>query len=238
MNWIYIGEYYHIANKEMPSDCKFGVTDDLTKREYSLNRTKSPINYRMVKAWRVPDNMKREDVEVLISIAFSEQKYDGCEWYNVELEEFYTKILTLFDHLRKMTNNSYFNFVEEDLKSKGIIQETFEEIIEKRSAWTNLEITIDDITISGIKAKDRFFNFIKWIVDNNKVDINNLSNDFSGILKKNLEDFAEYKRIQSNTIYGFYLDCHSGTIEKKNIIDRISDKYGLGVICNVVKPNQ
>ena len=234
MEWIYIGEYYHIKAKEIPLDCKFGVTNDLRAREYSLNRTNSPINYRMVKAWRVPDNMKREQLEILISIVFSEQKYEGCEWYDVDLGTFYDKIINLFDQLNKMTGGNYFNLEEEDLKGKGYIEETIEEIIEKRSTWTNLNITIDHLTIAGEKAKDRFFNFIKYLLDNNIKDMSTLSSDFTNILKRNLSDYPRWAQNQLVLIDGFYLDCHNSTNAKKKTIDKISSKYDLNVICEVI----
>ncbi len=34
--YVYIGQYYHIKNKELPLDLKFGVTNNLTQREYSF----------------------------------------------------------------------------------------------------------------------------------------------------------------------------------------------------------
>lgn len=234
MDWIYIGEYYHIKEKEIPLDCKFGVTNDLSSREYSLSRTKSPINYRMVKAWRVPDNMKREDIENLISIVFSEQKYDGYEWYDIDLETFYDKIISIFDQLKRMTGGDYFNLEEEDLVSKGYTDETIEEIIEKRATYTNLNITIDNVIITGERAKDRFSNFIKYLLDNNIKDISTLSVDFTNILKKNISEYSQYAQNQLSFIDGYYLNCHNSTYEKKRIIDKISSKYNLGVICDIV----
>ena len=70
--YVYIGQYYHIKNKELPLDFKFGVTDNLDKREYSLGRTKSPIKYMILKAWEIPINVSRERVEKLIATIFSE----------------------------------------------------------------------------------------------------------------------------------------------------------------------
>jgi hypothetical protein len=34
--YVYIGKYYHIGGKELPSDYKFGVTENLDQREYSF----------------------------------------------------------------------------------------------------------------------------------------------------------------------------------------------------------
>ena len=188
----------------------------------------------MVKAWKVPNNMKREDLEILVSIVFSEQKYEGCEWYDVDLEAFYDKIMDLFDQLNRMTGGNYFNLEEEDLKGKGYIEETIEEIIEKRSASSNLNISINNTTIAGDRAKDRFSNFIKYLIDNGIKDMPTLSSDFTNILKKNISEYPQYSQNQLSFIDGYYLNCHSSTYEKKRIIDKISSKYNLNVICQVV----
>jgi hypothetical protein len=236
-NYIYIGGLYHISKKEVPSDYKFGITSSLNVREYSLNSTKMPVKYRMLKAWEVPENMKREDIEDLVSVVFSKQKYEGCEWYNIDLEEFYTKITDIINILKKSTNNDYYNLIEVDLKLSGYETETIENILNKTKD-KELQIEIEGIKIEGLKAIDKFGNFVKYILENNKVELDVFIKDWSNIFKENKEDFKEYERAQLFKIGDMYLNCHNDLNRKKNIIDRISDKYGLDVICNVVKPNQ
>jgi hypothetical protein len=133
-----------------------------------------------------------------------------------------------------MTGGNYFNLEEEDLVSKGYTDETIEEIIEKRATYTNLNITIDNVIITGEGARDRFTNFIKYLLDNNIKDISTLSVDFTNILKKNISEYPQYSQNQLSFIDGYYLNCHNGTYEKKRIIDKISSKYNLGVICDIV----
>ena len=64
--YVYIGQYYHIRNKELPVDYKFGVTTNLNQRERELSRTNSPIKYMIINAWEIPSNIIREKVENII----------------------------------------------------------------------------------------------------------------------------------------------------------------------------
>ena len=46
--YIYLGEYYDVLGRELyTTDKKIGKTISLTQREYQLNRTKSPIGYKI-----------------------------------------------------------------------------------------------------------------------------------------------------------------------------------------------
>jgi hypothetical protein len=234
--YVYIGQYYHIKSKELPLDYKFGVTDNLDQREYSLSRTKSPIKYMILKAWEIPMNVNREKVEKLIATIFDENKYDGCEWYDIDGETFQGKISTLFQIISDMVNDGNFNFTEVDLNKStetvDIVEKEMEKEIRtgKKSPWCNLIVEIDGINLSVEgSAKNTFVNFINKILED--IDIVQLAIEFPKILKSNKEDFAEYKRGQVEKIGDFYLDTHSSTSEKKKIISDLISYYKInGVV--------
>ena len=227
--YVYIGQYYHIKNKELPLDFKFGVTDNLNQREYSLGRTKSTIKYMILKAWEIPSNVSREKVEKLISTIFSDYKYDGCEWYDIDGDIFQSKISALFQIITEMIQDGDFNFVEIDLNIDDNITTKVEREFEKeirtgkRLPWTNLSIEIDGEIINGDSAKESFSNaFIKIL---EKIDPVTVSLDFNRIFKENKEDYAEYKQNQCQKIGDFYLDCQSSTKEKMKQLKEVFKKY-------------
>jgi hypothetical protein len=225
--FVYIGQYYHIKDKELPLDYKFGVTDDLSRREYSLGRTKSPIKYMILKAWEIPSNVKREIVEKLIATIFEEYKYDGCEWYDIDGDTFQNKIASLFSIISDMVTDGDFNFkeVEIDDHNKDEVEKEIEkEIRTGRAASTNLYIQIDDIDLSGESAKDGFINAINHILT--KVAPTQFLIDFSRIFKQNSDDYPDWvKSIEK--IGNFYIDTHSSTNKKKRPLDDIIRKYNL-----------
>ena len=226
--FVYIGQYYHIKDKELPLDYKFGVTEDLNKREYSLGRTKSPIKYMILKAWEIPPNVKRERVEKLISTIFEEYKYDGCEWYDIDGDTFQNKITSIFSIISDMVNDGDFNFkeVEIDDHNKDEVEKEIErEIRTGRAAWSNMDIHVDDIDLSGDSAKDGFINSINHILT--KITPTQLAIDFSRIFKQNQDDYPEYKQKSLEKIGNFYLDTHSSTNTKKKLLEDIFEKYNL-----------
>lgn len=229
--YVYIGQYYHIKNKELPLDFKFGVTDNLDQREYSLGRTKSPIKYMILKAWVIPTNVSREKVEKLIATIFSEFKYDGCEWYDIDGDIFQNKISSLFQIITEMVQDGNFNFTEVNLNIGDDINSKVEKEIEreirtgKKSPWTNLKIQIDGDYISGDSGKESFTNAFEKILE--KVDPITISVDFNRIFKEKKEDYAEYKQNQCEKIGDFYLDCQSSTKEKAKQLKEVFVKYNI-----------
>jgi hypothetical protein len=223
--YVYIGQYYHIKDKELPFDYKFGVTDNLREREYSLGRTNSPIKYMILKAWELPYNIKREKVEKLISIVFDDAKYDGCEWYDIDLETFQTKITDLFLTIDEMVDGIDFKFEEVEISVDDTYDDMMQKNIRKRSAWTNLDIKIDDVSFSAQSAKDGFSNAIKEVI--NRVSTVQLALDFPNIFKKNHSDFAKYKYDKNSlvNINNYYLDTYNNTNIKKSNLEQIFEKY-------------
>jgi hypothetical protein len=228
--YVYIGQYYHIKNKELPLDFKFGVTDNLNQREYSLGRTKSPIKYMILKAWEIPSNVSREKVEKLIATIFSEYKYDGCEWYDIDGDVFQNKITALFQIISEMISDGEFNFTEIDLNTKEDSSKVEVEIEKeirtgKKSPWTNLKIEVDGVDISGDSAKNGFVNAFNKVIET--INPVQLSVDFNKIFKENKEDYPDYKQNQCSEINGFYLDTQSSTKEKMRQISDVFSKYNI-----------
>lgn len=76
--YIYLGEYYDVLGRELDTtDKKIGKTISLTQREYQLNRTKSPIGYKIISAFKV-DNMDK--VEKLLHAILDSRRLVG-EWF-------------------------------------------------------------------------------------------------------------------------------------------------------------
>ena len=236
--YVYIGQYYHIKNKELPLDFKFGVTDNINQREYSLGRTKSPIKYMILKAWEIPFNVSREKVEKLIATIFSEYKYDGCEWYDIDGETFQNKISALFQIISDMINDGEFNFVEIDLNLKGDSSKVEIEIENeirtgKKLPWTNLKIEVDGVDLSGDSAKNGLINVFNKVIE--LVNPVQLSVDFNKIFKENKSDFPDYKQNQCHEVHGFYLDTQSSTKEKSRQITEVFSKYNISGKVDVIE---
>ena len=76
--YIYLGEHYDVLNREIGiSDKKIGLSIDPISREQSLTKTKSPIRYRIVAAYKVDDMRKIE--KMLHSILDSRRVFG--EWF-------------------------------------------------------------------------------------------------------------------------------------------------------------
>lgn len=233
--YVYIGQYYHVKNKQLPLDFKFGVTDNLDNREYSLGRTKSPIKYMILKAWELPSIVSREKVEKLISIIFDKEKYDGCEWYDIDGNDFQDKISSLFQVLTDMFNDQNIEFKEvifEKQENTQTIEDAIEENIRKRSSWTNLKIEVDGINLSGESAREGFINFIKYVFDKNG-DIN-IALKYGDIIKSDIKEFAEYKQKSIFKVNNFFLDTHSSTQSKKIKIENIIKDFSLDGFVEVI----
>lgn len=76
--YIYLGEHYDILGREINiTDKKIGLSVNPISRENQLNRTKSPIGYRIITAYKV-DNMNR--VEKMLHAILDSRRVHG-EWF-------------------------------------------------------------------------------------------------------------------------------------------------------------
>ena len=79
--YIYLGEYYDLLGRELDTtDKKIGKTISLTQREYQLNRTNSPIGYKIISSYMVEDMDK---VEKLLHAILDSRRLVG-EWFRDE----------------------------------------------------------------------------------------------------------------------------------------------------------
>jgi hypothetical protein len=87
--YIYIGTYYHTRQKGILSivnddgeyfllEKKIGKTVDINQRETSLNRTKSPIGYTMLRVWNTGENTDK--IEKGLHAVFDDVRSEG-EWF-------------------------------------------------------------------------------------------------------------------------------------------------------------
>ena len=76
--YVYLGELYDVLGRTMDiNDKKIGLSIDPVSRENQLNRTKSPVGYRVVTVYKVDDMNKVE--KMLHSILDSRRTYG--EWF-------------------------------------------------------------------------------------------------------------------------------------------------------------
>lgn len=76
--YIYLGEHYDVLGREISiTDKKIGLSINPVSRENQLNRTKSPIGYRIISVYKV-DNMNR--VEKMLHAILDSRRVYG-EWF-------------------------------------------------------------------------------------------------------------------------------------------------------------
>ena len=76
--YIYLGEHYDILGRELTiSDKKIGLSINPVAREYQLNRTKSPVGYRIISVYKVDDVNK---VEKMLHAILDSRRVHG-EWF-------------------------------------------------------------------------------------------------------------------------------------------------------------
>lgn len=76
--YIYLGELYDVLGRELSiSDKKIGLSTQPLNREYQLNRTKSPVGYKIISAFKV-DNMNK--VEKMLHAILDSRRVFG-EWF-------------------------------------------------------------------------------------------------------------------------------------------------------------
>lgn len=76
--YIYLGELYDVLGRELTiSDKKIGLSAQPLNREYQLNRTKSPVGYKIISAFKV-DNMYK--VEKMLHAILDSRRVFG-EWF-------------------------------------------------------------------------------------------------------------------------------------------------------------
>jgi hypothetical protein len=184
----------------------------------------------IVRAWEIPTTQNREMVEKLISVVFGESKYDGCEWYDIDLETFDGKISSMFKILSTMTQNGEFSFHEVNLESESTspVEKELENEIRVKTSRLPLSVEMDGIVINGDNAKTVFVESINFI--SSKVDLVEMALSFPKLLKTNPQDFPDYKQNQLEKIGEFYLDCHSSTTLKGDILNKILEKYSISGI--------
>ena len=76
--YVYLGELYDVMGRTMDiNDKKIGISVNPIQRENQLNRTKSPVGYKVVAAYKV-DNMNK--VEKMLHSILDSRRSHG-EWF-------------------------------------------------------------------------------------------------------------------------------------------------------------
>jgi len=236
--YVYLGRYYHISNKELPLDFKFGVTDNLDKREFQLGNTKSPIKYMILRAWKIPHNVKREQIESFIGLVFDKEKYDGCEWYDIQDDDhaitFQNKIKDLFICFSKFTSDDTFVFEEVDLKTSSKITDKNEVKVEDKIRIDNekklkklLKVTIDDKNIIGDTPTLVYVNTLKHIFDtlgeSRLLEKLSEHKTYFSNCKEDLPNYHEYPHQYEN----WWIGTNYDTDRKKTLMERFFVLYSI-----------
>ena len=97
MGYIYLGEYYHKAGKELNlSEKKIGKTINLDQREHELGRTNSPIGYTYINAWNTGDDTDK--VERQIHALLGHDRMEGTEWFEDKADDLNDRLSTFMDY--------------------------------------------------------------------------------------------------------------------------------------------
>jgi hypothetical protein len=108
--YIYLGEHYDVLGRELNiSDKKIGKSITPVTREYSLNRTKSPVGYRIIDVYKV-DDMDR--VERMLHNILDGRRTHG-EWFKDE-EDTLTSEFNSFMNTYGATRTSTEELVKEN----------------------------------------------------------------------------------------------------------------------------
>ena len=76
--YIYLGEHYDVLGREIAiTDKKIGLSVNPVSRENQLNRTKSPIGYRIISVYKVDDMNK---IEKMLHAILDSRRVHG-EWF-------------------------------------------------------------------------------------------------------------------------------------------------------------
>ena len=116
-NILYIGILVDVLGRTLGIvDKKIGITtDNVDKRAKQLGKTKSPIGYTMIKAWKFEGDSRK--VETTLHSLFADQRTEG-EWFSDEKDTIIDGVVSFMDLL-----GSYGISVEEidlDNSSKSI----------------------------------------------------------------------------------------------------------------------
>ena len=225
--YIYIGQYFHIKQKSLPFDLKFGVTDNLEIREHQLSKTKSPIKYMIVYAWKLPSEVNREQVEKLISCVFDEKKYNGCEWYDInnddEKIDFITKVEKILSILSDMHNIDHYKFEKINFNKSDNLSEKTETTVEDKirknieiSTKTKLKVSIADNEIFENTATNTYLKTIEFLIDS--YDLSSVKLDDLKFLSKT-NNFPEWATVSEYK--GYFINTGYSTIRKKNNLNNL-----------------
>lgn len=113
--YIYLGEHYDVLGRELQiSDKKIGLSVNPVAREYQLNRTKSPVGYRIISVYKVDDVNK---VEKMLHAILDSRRVHG-EWFMDEEDT----LTGEFINFMVAYGSEYYNI--EELKPTDNVSET------------------------------------------------------------------------------------------------------------------
>ena len=95
-NYIYIGKFFHRNGKELNMlEKKIGRTSNLKAREFELNRTKAPIGYTMIAAWKTDGHTEKVEKQLH---AILDHNHSYGEWYEDDGDNLTERVADFMSH--------------------------------------------------------------------------------------------------------------------------------------------
>ena len=101
-----------------------------------------------------------------------------------------------------------------------------------RSPKTKLKVGIGKDNFYDKDASITFFKVIEYICD--LVGVENFAEDFPKLIKKDKSEFAPYTSLKINSTGEYFINTHSSTEEKKEILEKILSKYNIDGAIDIV----
>jgi len=136
-NIVYVGTYGDVLGRSISlNDKKIGITTDSVKnRKNSLSNTKSPIQFVMLRAWKINGDAYPVE-QSLHKLYLSRRIPDGGEWFEDEDDS----ILTGVESLMKLLNASEIDLLNSnsvESKEDHNLNEDKSSVVRKRNFHSN-----------------------------------------------------------------------------------------------------
>ena len=143
--YIYLGELYDIMGRVMDiNDKKIGLSINPIQREYQLNRTKSPVGYKVVAVYKVDDMNK---VEKMLHSILDSRRTNG-EWFKDDEDtltgEFINFMVAYGAEVYDMVEVKETKEVNVDNRLKDLVDSIGEEtVLIRKYKGVEYEVTLD-----------------------------------------------------------------------------------------------
>jgi hypothetical protein len=241
--YVYVARIIDHGGKFVNGYHKIGLSKQYKIRETQLNSTHLPFDVLMIRVFETT-NMKQ--LEGMLHICFEDyrvvkeynyRKNITTEWFDVNDIDVFNERIDKFTELMSIYGTKEIDIsrsIDSDITMTSEEKEQTKENI-GRAKGSNLKIEIDSYDLSGDTAKIGFVNFVKKVIE--KIGRETVSVDFADVIKDNKNDFASYVRPSGIVAITdtCYLNAHSNTQSKKNIMEKMISKYSLNAFVSIIQ---